>query len=160
MTELLTPTVNEVAALMCRVADENPWKRGKRSFMVTSRDIFGLNLMVRQKHEMMAISTSSWRVAITLIHGMGSARQMMSDNSTVIVKLPFKGPDAREIKRQLIRYNRHGRTQQPFQEPPLTTIAERLVAKEMVFDVTDKDRFEHEWTLLRLFSTEWAQYAA
>ncbi len=148
VTDLLVPTVKEVAALMCGVAADTSWKRGKRSFMVTNKDIFGIRLMVRHKGSIMAINTPTWRIAIDIVtSALGTAHP-----DSVLVKLPIymSGPT------YVNRYRK--RIPDPTRFKPADTVTDRLVSKTMHYDVQDKEIFERDWTLLRLFSSEWAEY--
>lgn len=127
------PTRKEVAAVMCRVANGMLWKRGKRNFYVVTNDIFGIKLMVRRKSSVIAMTTTAWRAEFKL--GM-SAYDLAACGSAVI---PGFNGRADNVPIQCVRYP---------------------VAANMEFEIYDEERFTRDWSLLRMFSHEWEEYAA
>lgn len=137
----------EIGALMCGVAADNVWKRGKRDFMMCSRNLFGINLSFREKGTQVALSCPNWRIGATVNYRSQVRSDMLGG---VLVKAPTMhipyspGPTrfARKIRQQ-----------------PVTVIREAMMFNPVLEIYTTMARFERDWVLLRMFSSEWAEHA-
>jgi hypothetical protein len=135
----------EIGALMCGVAVDNVWRRGKRNFMICSRNMFGINLVFREKGTQIALSCPNWRIGATVnVRGQSSGG--------VKVKVPtlhyglvkyVVGPSGRGTREKL---------------PPATVIHDAMMWNPVLEIYTTQQRFERDWVLLRMFSGEWAEY--
>lgn len=127
----LKPSLKEIAALMCEVAAEGVWKRGRRDFMVIKKNLFGITVEVRQKGFVTAAVTPNWRV---VVHTSGPRDTSDAYSGGNVYRLPVAG-------------------WLPRSKP---NVKETIVRKEPVFEIQSIEQFERDWTLIRLFSSEWA----
>jgi hypothetical protein len=137
-------TNKEIGAVMCAVADDNAWRRGKRGYMVVSRDLFGIKLMVRYKPEasLLALTSDDWRIAFNgFVH-----KNELFDKPERVFKVPF-------MHYPQVPGSRH------FQHKEAATIIREIGVMTVDFDIKSEKDFDRDWTLLRLFSSEWAEYA-
>lgn len=139
----------DIAKVMCAVAADNTWKQGKRGYVITSRDLFGIKLSVRQKDFTMTLSSDGgeWRVAVQ-IDELGFLWDNSADEYRRIAVKTVKVPrfmenrmtyDNKKLPREL--WNNH------------TTFAMHSI-KNPVIDVLVVEKFERDWTLLRMFCSE------
>lgn len=148
MAEKLPFDLNEkeVGALMCGVAVDNVWRRGKRNFMICSRSMFGINLTFREKGTAIALSCPNWRIGATVNFRNQNTGGVLVKVPTLHVGMKYVvGPNGRGIREKL---------------PPATAIREAMMWNPVVEIYTTQARFERDWVLLRMFSGEWAEYAA
>lgn len=131
----------EIAALMCAVANDNLWRRGKRSFMICSRNLYGINLTFREKGTQVALSCPNWRVGATVNY-------RGQNEGGVLVKVPQMHTPYERVNRRNVR------------QPPVTMIRDAIMWSPQLEIYTTQSRFERDWVLLRMFSGEWAEYAA
>lgn len=133
----------DIAKVMCAVAADNRWKHGKRGYAITTRDLFGITLSVRQKDSTTTLSSDGgeWRVAIQLneVNFLWDANDRQG-----MVKLPKfvetrKTYDNRKLPRELWENK--------------TAIVLSTI-KTPVIDVSVVEKFERDWTLLRMFCSE------
>lgn len=133
----------DIAKVMCAVAADNTWKHGKRGYAITTRDLFGITLSVRQKDSTTTLSSDGgeWRVAIQLneVNYLWEAQDRQG-----MVKLPKfvetrKTYDNRKLPRELWENK--------------TTIVLSTI-KNPVIEVSVVEKFERDWTLLRMFCSE------
>ena len=137
----------DIAKVMCAVAADNTWKHGKRGYVITSRDLFGISLSVRQKDFITTLSSDGgeWRVAVQ-IDELGFLWENSAGGriAAKLVKVPrFTETrmtyDNKKLPREL--WNNH------------TTFAMHSI-KNPVIDVSVVEKFERDWTLLRMFCSE------
>jgi hypothetical protein len=125
--------LQEIAAVMCAVAIGNDVKMGKRGFKKVTRDLFGLQLEVRFKSPSIALVGKSWRCRLKI-------GQLNTGKTSC--KVPY------------LRYGhrREGKM--------LATVVDVFPfwVEEVKVEIDDQNRFERDWTLLRLFSSEWEEY--
>ena len=133
----------DIAKVMCAVAADNTWKHGKRGYAITTRDLFGITLSVRQKDSTTTLSSDGgeWRVAIQLneVNYLWEAQDRQG-----MVKLPKfvetrKTYDNRKLPRELWENK--------------TAIVLSTI-KNPVIEVSVVEKFERDWTLLRMFCSE------
>lgn len=128
-------TLQEIAAVMCAVAIDNDLKMGKRGYEKVSRDFFGLQLEVRFKAPIIALVGKSWRCRLKMGH---------LNAGKTSCKIPY-------IKDESV-YTRYERKKMRnvgvFPFPVIETKVE----------IDDREQFDRDWTLLRLFSSEWEEY--
>jgi hypothetical protein len=133
---------------MCGVAANNDtWRRGKRNFMVCDREIIGIKIQVRYKQYIpvmtnkssISLVTSKWRIVLQLGAWFNSKNdiKLLRDNGYNAFHVP------------IISSTR----------TPRTLIAVRQVDLEPEFDIHSQQALEREWTLLKLFSSEWSEWS-
>jgi hypothetical protein len=140
-----TLSLTEITTLMCAVAAENTWKRGKRDFMITTRDMFGIVLTVRHKQHHLAMTSDSWRISLQMVRAM--------DKKTREKAKPFATVNIPYMTIQTSR----GANGEYIKHEPITVFGEIPITAP-VFDIQNMEKFERDWTLLRLFSSEWSHY--
>lgn len=141
----LTPSLEDITSLMCGIAADSEWKRGKRNFMIVDRDMLGTKIQVRFKANLpgrvpggslssISLVTANWRVLLKLgEHFTGNLAHIRADGFRAYM-VPSTS----------------------FSRPPKTVIGIRIITEEPEFDIHSVEVFEREWTLLKLFSSEWS----
>jgi hypothetical protein len=120
-----TIELTQITTLMCEVAAENAWKRGKRQHMVATRDIFGIVLSVRQKSNHIALCADNWRIHFDFEWG---SNRGLKDEFVTAIHLPhIHYPVVRTTK-----YAGRGKPggKQPASEPE-TVIAPSCITKRI-----------------------------
>jgi hypothetical protein len=141
--EGITIKVSEIANLMCAVADANSWKRGRRKFMVTNRNFFGMPFELRKKDEVTKLVAPTWICETIKTTGriVGSPK----------FNLPTIGHVTIPGERPMGRWQRTQKTE-------IKTVIRPYEIILPTFEIGCVEAFHRDWTLIRLFGSEWAHY--
>jgi len=155
--DALKPSMEDITALMCGVAADSTWKRGKRNFMIVDRDIIGTKIQVRYKSRLpgsrkpgdpissISLVTANWRIVLKLgdhITGMGDTTARIRER---LAYLRGEGCEAVFLV-----------PAPSWAKPPVTVMGIRNITNKPEFDIHSPQAFERDWTLLKLFSSEWS----
>ena len=133
---MIEPSANIVASVMCTVARDQTWARGKRNFLRVNANLYGINLTLRTKNNLMALNPLSqdWRAEVHSfsVNDVAPATIRLEDNAKV-VRLP-KVPAF-------------------YTRAPITTF-EPYTVHAPSFIVINRPSFERDWTLLQMFISD------